>query len=307
MKVLHLNKYDIKGGASRAAYRIHRSLLSAGIQSRMMVDVKDTGDWTVESAAGKLSKIRAYFGKAVNYFVNRSMKTNSSPIFSMNLLPSSLDDKINKSDIDLVNLHWVGYEFISIEAIGRINKPVVWTFHDMWAFCGAEHYVPDTEFSRYRSGYLKEYRPEDIKIPDINRWMWNRKRRSWKKPITVVAPSHWLAKCTKDSKILCNNRISVIPYAIDTNIWRALSKIQARALMNISKDSKSIMFCAVGGSEDHRKGFDLLLKALRFVKSNYKEPVELYVLGQSEPCDLPDFGFPVHWLGHLHDDLSLKK
>ena len=35
MKILIVNTYDILGGAARAAYRLHRSLLSAGIDSKM--------------------------------------------------------------------------------------------------------------------------------------------------------------------------------------------------------------------------------------------------------------------------------
>ena len=30
----------------------------------------------------------------------------------------------------------------SIKDIGGINKPVIWTLHDMWAFCGAE-FIPE--------------------------------------------------------------------------------------------------------------------------------------------------------------------
>ena len=37
----------------------------------------------------------------------------------------------------------------SIADIGRINKPVLWTLHDMWAFCGAEHVSWD---NRWKEG-----------------------------------------------------------------------------------------------------------------------------------------------------------
>jgi len=40
MKVLHINTSDINGGAARAAYRLHRSLLEAGINSKMLVQNK---------------------------------------------------------------------------------------------------------------------------------------------------------------------------------------------------------------------------------------------------------------------------
>ena len=34
----------------------------------------------------------------------------------------------------------------------KIETKVVWTCHDMWPFCGAEHYTFD---KRFETGYLK--------------------------------------------------------------------------------------------------------------------------------------------------------
>ena len=51
MKVLHINETDVLGGAARAAYRIHASLLKSGIDSRMRVLRKATDDPRVQSGA----------------------------------------------------------------------------------------------------------------------------------------------------------------------------------------------------------------------------------------------------------------
>ena len=40
MKILHLNTYDISGGAARAAYRIHKGLQVVGMDSKMLVQTK---------------------------------------------------------------------------------------------------------------------------------------------------------------------------------------------------------------------------------------------------------------------------
>ncbi|MFN4261982.1 MAG: glycosyl transferase, partial [Gemmataceae bacterium] len=56
MRVLHLNHSDILGGAARAAYRIHQAVRSAGMDSRMRVDVAASGDWTVQGPGSKLGK-----------------------------------------------------------------------------------------------------------------------------------------------------------------------------------------------------------------------------------------------------------
>ena len=48
MRILHLATHDTIGGAARAAYRQHKALQRSGIDSRMWVNVKMTGDPTVE-------------------------------------------------------------------------------------------------------------------------------------------------------------------------------------------------------------------------------------------------------------------
>ena len=48
--------------------------------------------------------------------------------------PSFWPKLINSSDYDVVNLHWVNGEMLSVKDISKIKKPIVWTLHDMWAF-----------------------------------------------------------------------------------------------------------------------------------------------------------------------------
>jgi glycosyltransferase involved in cell wall biosynthesis len=56
---------------------------------------------------------------------------------------------------------------------------------------------------------------------------------------------------------------------------------------------------------DHRKGFDLLYEGLRQLSVKWTDKADLVVFGSSEPEKPPDFGLPVHYLGYLHDDVSL--
>ena len=42
MKILIVNTFDIQGGAARAAYRLHRALLDAGVDSQMLVQSKSS-------------------------------------------------------------------------------------------------------------------------------------------------------------------------------------------------------------------------------------------------------------------------
>ena len=46
--------------------------------------------------------------------------------------------EINNFDTDIVNLHWIGNETLSISDISKINSKIVWTLHDMWPFLNAK-------------------------------------------------------------------------------------------------------------------------------------------------------------------------
>ena len=59
MKVLILNSSDINGGAARAAYRLHRSLLEKGIDSQMLVQDKIGDDSTVIGPDSKFTNLLA--------------------------------------------------------------------------------------------------------------------------------------------------------------------------------------------------------------------------------------------------------
>ena len=47
MKILIVNTSDIQGGAARAAYRLHKSLQSIGVDSQMLVQSKASDDYSV--------------------------------------------------------------------------------------------------------------------------------------------------------------------------------------------------------------------------------------------------------------------
>jgi hypothetical protein len=103
----------------------------------------------------------------------QTLKTTNPVIYSPEVLPSKWVKRINASNVDIVHLHWFQGEMLSIADIGRIEKPIIWTLHDMWGFCGAEHYSND---DRWRDGYRHNNRPPHESGFDLNRWTWNRKR-----------------------------------------------------------------------------------------------------------------------------------
>ena len=304
MKVLQLSHSDINGGAARAAYRIHHALRNSGIDSQMLVNRASAGDWTVQGPTGQGAKqmvrIRPQFAKPLRALLRTGNPITHSPA----IVPSTWPQRLNGSDADLVHLHWVHQEMLSIADIARIRKPIVWTLHDMWAFCGAEHYTTDV---RWRDGYRRDNRPAYESGFDLNRFTWQRKRKQWSKPMQIVCPSQWLADCVRASALMHEWPVAVVPNPIDTDRWQPIDQHLARQLLGLPQDCPLLLFGAMGGGNDPRKGIDLLLAALAQLRTEPSlESLQLVVFGQHAPQSPPQLRFPVHYTGNLHDDLSLR-
>ena len=304
MKVLQLNYSDIDGGAARAAYRIHHALRSTGIDSQMLVNIASSGDWTVQGPSTKSAKAISLMRPHLASPLRMLLRTSNPIIHSPSVVPSCLHERINASQADLVHLHWVQGEMLSVSSISRITKPIVWTLHDMWAFSGSEHYTTD---HRWREGYRRDNRPAHESGFDLNRWTWLRKRKHWREPMQIVCPSNWLAQCVSTSSLMSDWPVSVVPNPIDTDRWQPINQCLARQLLGLPQDCPLLLFGAMGGSNDPRKGVDLLFSALAQLRSEISlQNLQLVVFGQLAPQFPHHLGFPIHYTGHLHDDLSLR-
>jgi glycosyltransferase involved in cell wall biosynthesis len=104
--------------------------------------------------------------------------------------------------------------------------------------------------------------------------------------------------------------ITVIPYPIDLNVWAPWDQAQARALLGLPPERPLVLFGAIGGSADPRKGADLLMEALQRLRSQVAgsplEQLQLLVFGQSRPVQPPELGFQIHYSGSVQDDLRLR-
>ncbi|MCI5178817.1 MAG: glycosyltransferase [Candidatus Electrothrix sp. AW3_4] len=306
MKILYLSTSDIKGGAARGAYRLHRGFLQNGIDSKLLVSRKYSDDHTVIGPQTKIKKAITFLRPQLGHAILKLQRTSNGVCHSVNILPSGLHKYINNSDANIVMLHWVGGEMLSIAEIGKINKPIVWRLADQWAFCGTEHYTLLGQEKRFTEGYNALNRLGDDKGFDIDKWTWQRKVTHWyNKPMTIVSGSHWLADCAKSSYLFKNKNVKVIPSGLDMDIYKPLPKATARQILNLPPDKKFVLFGSMFAASDSRKGFHLLLSALQTLSKNITSEVEAIIFGASEPESPPDFGIPSRYLSTLQDDYSL--
>ena len=302
MKVIHLNHSDMQGGAARAAFRIHEALLAAEVDSTMWVNKKISN---VDSVVGPSNRYLETLNAARMILprqIKRMSKTSDPVLRSLNILPSSWPEKINSSDADIVNLHWIGGEMMSLKDIARIDKPLVWTIHDMWPFCGAEHY---SDTGRWQEGYTVENRPDYESGFDLNRWIWRKKRSLWTDPIPVIANSDWIRSCVANSALMRNWPAKFIHLPLNLSFWKPENKAVCRQILGVPADKPIIAFGAMGGVSDSRKGFDLLLQALK-VLGGLRSDIHLLVFGQDRTEAAETFGYSATFTGHLKDNSSMK-
>lgn len=174
----------------------------------------------------------------------------------------------------------------------------------MWPFTGGCHY--DNFCDRF-TGACGNCPQLNSKGRDISSLVLYNKMKSWSKlSMTIVAPSKWLAGEARRSRLFQDQRIEVIPHGTDLNVFKPIDKKLARNILGLPSDGYLVLFGAMGGTGDTRKGFQYLLPALKRLsaKTEHKD-LRLMVFGANEPQQGIDLGFPVHYLGRLHDDISL--
>lgn len=303
MKILIVNTSDTAGGAARAAYRLHRALLSNGVNSQMLVQSKTSDDYTVIDETNKIKRKLISIRTFLDSIPLRFYKKRLYAPFSPSWLPlSTVVDRINAINPDIVHLHWSCSGMMSIEDVAEIQAPIVWSLHDMWAFTGGCHY--DQECGGYvgRCGNCMVLGSDKDK--DLSRKVWIRKQKTFIKltNITLVGLSKWLENCAKNSSLFRNYKIVNLPNPIDTDIFKSFNKQQARSIWNLPTQKKLVLWGAMGATSDARKGLKELNDALRKLKITN---VDFVVFGRSRPKNHQNYGVNTHYLGHLHDDVSL--
>lgn len=305
MKVIHISTSNIGGGAPRAVSRIHKALLTKSIDSEIWVNHKNDIDYSVTGPSNKViksyNKLKFYLSRL---FV-KLLKTENKVLHSPQLFPSFFWIKlINNSDADIVHLHWFQHEMLSISDIKKIKKPLIWTLHDMWAFCGAEHVSYD---NRFQEGYSKKNRPNSEFGFDLNRWVFKRKLRHWVKPIHLIAPSHWMEQSIRKSFLMNKWPVHLIPNTLNLKAWKPIEKKIARQQLALPQELNLILFGSASGTREYHKGFDLLqlcIKKLNNSKDSQK--IGLVIFGQSKPKNPIKLNIPVFYLGYLHSDLLMR-
>jgi glycosyltransferase involved in cell wall biosynthesis len=303
MKPGLVSTYDLKGGASRSAYRLHQGLRESGIDSQMFVQQKQSSDAFIHAPRPNLPRQLAQLRPWLSELPLRRYSQRPHTPFSTNRIPDYLDsivDRLHQASVDIVNLHWISDGFFPLTSLLKLKVPIVWTLHDMWAMTGGCHYSGECDRYQKQCQYCPQLRSETRH--DLSFQEFQRKKQLYEKlNLTIVCPSEWLKSCAKKSVLFRDFRIEVIPYGVEVQIFRPIAQDVARSLLKLPANTLLILVGAVN-INDTRKGFDFLRAALEQLKSS--KLFHLVVFGEVEKS-WKDLGYPIHFLGTMSDDLML--
>ncbi len=310
MKILHLSTSDYSGGASIAAFRLHKAMLKVGINSSMLVAEKTR----IQDKNIHLFKPNFYvklFKRIVTKLTSKYKVTEYNPLrglFSKPVFSAGVACHPMIAQADIIYLHWINRDFLSIADIKKIlqlGKPVYWVLHDMWAITGGCHH----------SFECKKYETHCGNCPNLlNPAAKDASYRLFEKKLTVfdrydnlqiITPSKWLGECAKKSRLFSKKKIQVRPNILDTSIYKPVDQQVARSVFNLPTDKKIILFGAIEGAINPYKGWSYLQTALQKLAENNTN-IEAFIFGSEFSQAIVDVvPFPVHFSGHLHDDQSL--
>lgn len=268
MKIVIVNKSDRTGGAAVVSFRLMEALRSIGIDARMLVVEKLTDSQYVEQAGSRLAINKNFIEERLKIFIANGFSRTT--LFKIDTATDGLplwNHPLIK-DADAVILNWVNQGMLSLKGVRKIlesGKPVVWTMHDMWCMTGICHHAAECrEFHKNcEKCMLLGKEAIDKKLAGK---IWRRKKKlySLQHKIKFVAVSNWLYGKSKESGLLADRDVSVIPNAF------LFTDDVRRRIKKPAGDKITIGFGAAR-LDDPIKGLPVLVEMTRLLKSNYPE------------------------------------
>ncbi len=294
LHIVLLSYHDSNGGAGIAAGRLKVALEKEGHRVDYLVREKASTSDSVKFGNGLISWLKFI---AERLFFLRFEKDKSIRfLFNPGVFGSDISKHPLIQQADIVHLHWVNFGFLSVSDIAqltRLNKPVFWTLHDMWAFTGGCHHSGTCEHFQQSCGdckFLKNPNPSDL-----SHRMWEAKKTGFaEKNLHIITCSDWLGNRAKQSSILGGHSIKTIPNAIDTEFFSPTA-----TNLGLDPNKNYVLFVAMRVNAP-AKGFHLLKEALHFLDPT---KTELLIVGGEMTEELP---LKAHIFGQVSDPAKMR-
>lgn len=309
MNSLLLSTSDTLGGAALAAVRLQQALARhTPVQARLLVQEKNTDNPDVtrlaEGFSGKQTALARFIGERLSYRL-QEVSRDKRFAFSTATFGADVHRHPLVQAADVLHLHWINFGFLSttgIRQLAQLQKPMLWTLHDMWAFTGGCHHSGDCERFQQRCGQCRFMKRPSAH--DLSHQVWRRKQQAYAPArLFPVACSRWLAERAMQSSLLAGQTVRTIPNPLDTDLFRPIAKAEARQVLGLPENKKLLLFAAMR-VDAPMKGFSFLQQMLERRAAQSPETIHdtaLLVFGQIKTVDLQALPYPAYSLGLLRD------
>lgn len=306
-----VNTSERTGGAAIAAGRLTEALKSHGIKAKMLVRNKQTDRISTVALGGGWKQVRKFVWERVVIWINSHFRRER--LFSVDIANTGNDiTRLPEfKEADLIHLHWINQGMLSLKVIRKIlasGKPVVWTMHDMWPCTGICHHARTCTAFHSECGACPMIYSQKRK--DLSTRIFRQKQRLYASGgIHFVTCSHWLEGMAKQSALLANQPVSVIPNPISTTLFHPMKQTEARQKLALPTEGKLILFGSVKLT-DKRKGIDYMVEACRLLAKQHpalKEQLALVAVGMHAAELQPLVPFKVHNMGYVREEHQLAE
>lgn len=305
MKILQISTYDTRGGSSRAALRLHRHFLAKGHEARLLVMQRYSHDSGVERVPLGWPRLTTMLSQKIDRW--RTQQAAPISYWHTDRWPNGLAQIVNHWSVDVIHLHWVGDGFVPIGALPRLQAPRVWTLHDQWAFTGGCHLVGQCRRFQEQCGHCPQLAHSGEN--DLSRRTWRYKATSWQGlNLHLITPSQWMSQLVGQSSLLGAYPRQVIPYGLDTTVFRPREHKALRQKWGLKSEIPVILYGASHlnlTNPDDNKGGYLFMEALQKLQADGLKAQVLLFGGEVPPeTTLPE---GVHVMGSIQQEESLAE
>lgn len=310
-KIVLVNHSDTLGGAAVVTFRLMQALRRQGLDVRMVVYTKTSGEENVD-------QIYTRFSRGIAFCLERLKLIFATGFNYDNLFKISTGDfalNVHKhpwvKEADIVCLNWFNQGLMSlggIRKLHRMGKKIIWTMHDMWAMTGICHHSYECEYFLDKCGNC-QFLSGGGKPNDISHKMWEEKDKLYREvPITFVTVSNWLEQRARQSSLMRNCAVLTIHNAFPIEQFYTSPAKQLYSLETPMKPN--LILFGAARLDDPIKGLNYTIDALNYIFDNYPEVAStsaIYFFGAlKHPEVLDSLRFSYRWLGRVNDFKILR-
>ena len=270
VKVVHIVTQDC-GGAGTAVLRLHHALIDNGVDSKVLTLHKSpTSDASIVQYETRLKPryiawIRSKL-RSVRFRLRISNErwerlahetTQQNPCYyTLPISTLHVEKHPLIQQADIIHLHWIE-NFINYPSFfSSIQKPLVWTFHDINCGMGGFHF--QIEKDNLSDHYQK-----------LEQYFLNIKYTAYAQcsDIACIALSTEMATYIQNIPPLEKKPVYKIPNIADTILFRPVNKSEAKTSLGLPQDKKILLFISDYPSHPS-KGLHFLLNAVDQIQNS---------------------------------------